>query len=118
MAMVRYLSRVLALSLLCAASLGAQGSTGTITGRVIDSASRQPLAAVSLRIVGTQRGAMTREDGSFTLPVVPTGAQRVRAPRTYVVSREVAVRGLSRNGRFATVGTPNPSFQRTAFGSR
>ena len=81
MAMVRCLSRALALSLLLAASLGAQGSTGTITGRVVDSASRQPLSAVSLRIVGTQRGAMTREDGSFTLPVVPTGAQRVRASR-------------------------------------
>jgi iron complex outermembrane receptor protein len=81
MAMVRCLSRVFALSLTLAASLGAQGSTGTITGRVVDSASRQPLASVSLRIVGTQRGAMTREDGSFTLPVVPAGAQRVRASR-------------------------------------
>ena len=81
MAMVRCLSRALAFSLLVAAQLGAQGATGTITGRVVDSASRQPLSAVSLRIVGTQRGAMTREDGSFTLASVPAGAQRVRASR-------------------------------------
>ena len=81
MAMVRCLSRVLALSLLLVGPLGAQGSTGTITGRVLDSASRQPLSAVSLRLVGTQRGTMTREDGSFTLPAVPAGAQRVRASR-------------------------------------
>jgi iron complex outermembrane receptor protein len=81
MAMVRCLTRAFAFSLSLAASLGAQGSTGTITGRAIDSASRQPLSAVSLRIVGTQRGAMTREDGSFTLPGVPVGAQRVRASR-------------------------------------
>ncbi|HET7187411.1 MAG TPA: SusC/RagA family TonB-linked outer membrane protein [Gemmatimonadaceae bacterium] len=81
MSMVRCLTRAAALSLLFVSQLGAQGSTGTITGRVVDSASRQPLSAVSLRLVGTQRGAMTREDGSFTLPGVPAGAQRVRASR-------------------------------------
>jgi TonB-linked SusC/RagA family outer membrane protein len=80
MAMVRCLSFALAGSLLCAAQVAAQG-TGTINGRVLDSASRQPLTAVSLRIVGTQRGALTREDGSFTLAAVPAGAQRVRASR-------------------------------------
>jgi TonB-linked SusC/RagA family outer membrane protein len=80
MAMVRCLSRVLALTLVAAASLGAQ-STGTISGRVVDSASRQPLSAVSLRIVGTQRGAMTRDDGTFSLAGVPAGAQRIRASR-------------------------------------
>jgi hypothetical protein len=79
MAMVRTLSLTLAGSLLCAANLTAQ--TGTISGRVIDSASRQPLSAVSLRLVGTQRGAVTRDDGTYTLPNVPVGAQRVRASR-------------------------------------
>jgi TonB-dependent starch-binding outer membrane protein SusC len=81
MAMVRCLTRALAFGVFCAAQLGAQGSTGTITGRVVDSASRQPLSAVSLRLVGTQRGTMTREDGSFTLAAVPAGAQQVRAAR-------------------------------------
>jgi TonB-dependent starch-binding outer membrane protein SusC len=80
MVMVRCLSRVLALTLVAAASLGAQ-STGTISGRVVDSASRQPLSAVSVRIVGTARGAMTRDDGTFSIPAVPTGVQRVRASR-------------------------------------
>ena len=81
MAMVRSLSLSLALSLLVVVQAGAQVATGTITGRVLDSASRQPLSAVSLRIVGTPRGAMTREDGRFTLPAVPAGAQQVRASR-------------------------------------
>src|SRR5712672_317360 len=80
MAMVRCLSLALVGSLLCAAQVAAQ-ATGTITGRVLDSASRQPLTAVSLRLVGTQRGALTREDGTFTLAAVPSGAQRVRASR-------------------------------------
>ena len=81
MAMVRSLSFSLALSLLLVVQAGAQVATGTITGRVLDSASRQPLSAVSLRIVGTPRGTMTREDGSFTLPAIPAGARQVRASR-------------------------------------
>jgi TonB-dependent starch-binding outer membrane protein SusC len=89
--MVRCLSRALAFSLLCAASLGAQGSTGVISGRVLDSASRQPLSSVSVRLIGTQRGTMTREDGSFTLPAVPVGAQRVRASRIGFGPQERAV---------------------------
>src|SRR6476620_2089862 len=79
MAMVRTLSLALAGSLLCAAQLSAQ--TGTISGRVIASTSRQPLTAVSIRLVGTQRGAVTRDDGTYTLPSVPLGAQRIRASR-------------------------------------
>jgi iron complex outermembrane receptor protein len=39
------------------------------------------LSAVSLRIVGTQRGVMTRDDGTFSLAGVPAGAQRIRASR-------------------------------------
>ena len=89
MAMVRCLSRVLAFTVLCAASIGAQ--TGTITGRVLDSASRQPLSSVSLRIVGTQRGTMSREDGGFTLAAVPAGAQRVRASRIGFAPQERSV---------------------------
>ena len=81
MAMVRCLTRALALSLLWVAQLGAQGSTGTITGRVVDSASRQPLSAVSVRIVGTTRGALSRDDGNFTIAAVPAGTVRLRASR-------------------------------------
>jgi TonB-dependent starch-binding outer membrane protein SusC len=81
MAMARCLSRALAFGLLWVAPLGAQVSTGTITGRVLDSASRQPLTAVAIRVVGTTRGAVTREDGSFAVAAVPAGVQRVRASR-------------------------------------
>ncbi|MDB4877989.1 MAG: TonB-dependent outer membrane protein SusC/RagA [Gemmatimonadetes bacterium] len=66
---------------MAAASLGAQGSTGTITGRVLDSASGQPLASTSVRVVGTGNGALSRDDGTFTIVSVPAGAQRVRASR-------------------------------------
>jgi TonB-linked SusC/RagA family outer membrane protein len=89
--MVRCLSRALAFSLLCAASLGAQGSTGIVSGRIVDSASRQPLSSVSVRLVGTQRGTMSREDGTFSLPGVPVGAQRIRASRIGFGPQERAV---------------------------
>ncbi|MEP6730881.1 MAG: SusC/RagA family TonB-linked outer membrane protein [bacterium] len=68
-------------SLLLAAPLTAQTATGIVTGRVLDSASRQPLSAVSVRIVGTANGALSRNDGSFTIAVVGAGPQKVRASR-------------------------------------
>ena len=40
-------------SFLLAAPLAAQAGTGTVSGRVVDSASQQPLVSVSVRIVGT-----------------------------------------------------------------
>ncbi|WP_411281094.1 TonB-dependent receptor [Gemmatimonas sp.] len=45
-------------------------STATVTGKVTDQATGQPLQGASILLVGTQRGALTREDGSyrFTAP--------------------------------------------------
>ena len=64
-----------------AAPLAAQNATGIVTGRVLDSASRQPLSAVSVRIVGTTNGALTRPDGSFTISLVGAGNHQIRASR-------------------------------------
>jgi hypothetical protein len=50
----------------CGAALGA-GRHGIVTGRVIDSASQQPLVSATIRVVGTTSGALTRNDGSYTL---------------------------------------------------
>jgi len=78
-------SLALAGAVLCAAAslapLGAQQSTGTITGQVVDSASRQPLADVSVIVEGTQLGTRTRDDGSFTIGGVPAGRHTIRAQR-------------------------------------
>jgi TonB-linked SusC/RagA family outer membrane protein len=81
MAMVRYFVLAIAGGLLSAAQLGAQGSMGAITGRVVDSASNQPIAAVTVRIEGTARGTVTGDDGTYMLGAVPVGAVRVRAAR-------------------------------------
>lgn len=52
--------------------------TGTITGRVTSDAG-QPLPGVAVTVVNTQRGTLTRSDGTFELPGIPVGAQTVRA---------------------------------------
>src|SRR5687768_13944290 len=80
MAVVRRLFPVLAGALFFGGSLGAQ-STGSITGRVVDSASAQPLGNATVAVEGTDRRALTRDDGTFTITLVPTGTHLVRARR-------------------------------------
>ena len=79
MALVRNFVLAIGGALLSAASLSAQ--VGAITGRVVDSASNQPIAAVTVRIEGTARGAVTRDDGTYMIGSVPVGTARVRAAR-------------------------------------
>jgi TonB-linked SusC/RagA family outer membrane protein len=91
-AAVRGLAPVLVVTgLLWAGQLGAQASTGTISGRVVDSTSQQPLSNVTVAVPGTQLGALTRNDGGFILTNVPVGAQRVRASRIGYRSSEQPV---------------------------
>ncbi|MEO6526929.1 MAG: SusC/RagA family TonB-linked outer membrane protein [Gemmatimonadaceae bacterium] len=79
MAVTRYALAALLGSVLLAAPVLAQ--TGIVSGRVLDSASRQPLVSVSLRISGHSIGALSRADGSFSIIGVPAGPQVVRATR-------------------------------------
>ena len=85
MAIVRRLFLLLAGAVFCAAAsltpLGAQQPTGTITGQVIDSATRQPIAGVNVVVEGTRLGTVTRDDGTFTIVGVPAGTHTVRARR-------------------------------------
>ena len=56
-------------------------NTGTITGRVMDSTTQQPLSGVTMQVVGTDRRTLTGEDGNFLLTDVPAGIQQLRASR-------------------------------------
>jgi len=51
--------------------------TGTIRGRVVESATQQPLAGASVT-AGTQ-GALTQADGRYVITGVPAGTGAVRA---------------------------------------
>jgi iron complex outermembrane receptor protein len=81
MARRHFLIPALVVGLLSGSQLRAQGTTGTITGRVVDSASAQGIANVNVVIMGGQRGTLSREDGGFTLAGVPAGSYTVRASR-------------------------------------
>ena len=91
MAVVRRFIPILAGALLCASQVGAQDATGTITGRVLDSASAQPLANATISVEGTERRALSRADGSYTLTLVPDGTHQVRARRIGYATRVVTV---------------------------
>jgi iron complex outermembrane receptor protein len=57
-------------------SLPAQAQTGTIRGRVTETASGQPVAGVTVSF--GSRGTQTRTDGSYVLTDVPAGRDSVR----------------------------------------
>jgi iron complex outermembrane receptor protein len=53
-------------------------NTGTVTGKVTEIGSGAALQGVSVLLVGTQRGALTREDGTFRISV-PAGSYELQA---------------------------------------
>jgi TonB-linked SusC/RagA family outer membrane protein len=82
MVVVRYLFLALVGGSLWASQLSAQTPpTGSLSGRVVDSTTQQPVPDVAIVIEGTPRGTVTRSDGSFVLNNVPAGPVRVRARR-------------------------------------
>ena len=78
-------------SMLFAAPLAAQAGTGAVSGRIIDSASRQPLVSVSVRVVGTTSGALSRNDGSYTISGLREGPHTLRATRIGFAAQTRAV---------------------------
>src|ERR1043166_1301642 len=59
----------------------AQQPAGTITGRVIDRASQQPIVGATVRVVGTTRGAQTSDQGTYRITGVPAGTITVQTLR-------------------------------------
>src|SRR5438045_5887952 len=90
MAVVRSFCSALAATILVALPLTAQG-VGAVRGRVVDSASQQPLTSVVVTVEGTQRGALSREDGTFDISGVPEGAQSIRLRRIGFHTKSVPV---------------------------
>jgi len=61
-----------------AASSAWAGTTGRIAGRILD-AKKQPLPGVTVAMIGVQLGAITDENGQFTILNIPSGTYSVRA---------------------------------------
>src|SRR5688500_1752065 len=99
--LMRRLSRqLLHLGLLAGAvpwSLGAQQPTqGSITGRVVEAATQRPLPDAQVSVVGTQRGALTNEQGDYRIVGITPGPVTVRAQRIgYAPSNQAVVVGTA-----------------------
>jgi len=63
------------------ATAAAQGTRGTLSGRVTDAISGAPVPAAQVRVLGTTLGALTDAQGRYTLRGVPVGALDVQALR-------------------------------------
>ena len=81
MTLVRHVIPALVAGLVWAVPLGAQDSTGTIKGQVVDGTTQQAVANVEVSVVGSPHRMLTRTDGAFQLSGVPAGAHRLRATR-------------------------------------
>ncbi|MFQ5706491.1 MAG: TonB-dependent receptor [bacterium] len=55
------------------------GTTGKISGRVVDKATGEPLPGANVMVVGTNLGAASDLDGNFIILRVPPGAYSVKA---------------------------------------
>jgi hypothetical protein len=70
---------VVACALALAAPALAQGTVGTITGTVRERGSERALPGAQIRVVGTQRGAVTDPSGRYRIVGVPTGTVQLTA---------------------------------------
>ena len=70
-------------------------TTGIVTGRVTDAASGRPIPSAQVQIVGTSLGALTNDQGTYTIRAVPARTVTVRALRVGYTERtgSVAVTG-------------------------
>ena len=78
-------------SLTAAPRAEAQGAGGTITGRVTDAASGNPVSQVRVLITGTQNGALTAENGRYTIRVVTNGTVTLDVNRIGYVAKKATV---------------------------
>src|SRR2546427_1954708 len=108
MRLVRHLVPALVAGLFWAIPLGAQETTGAVTGKVVDATTQQPLANVEVAIAGTPHRELSRNDGTFQLNGIPAGAYRLRASRIGYGSQiqEITV---TPGGTTTAPGTPAPA---------
>jgi outer membrane receptor for ferrienterochelin and colicin len=83
---------VLLLLCLMISSVCSAGTVGKITGKVVDKDTGAPLMYANVVIVGTPRGAMALEDGSFLILNVAPGIYDVQA--SYVGYKPVKITGV------------------------
>lgn len=69
----------------------AQAAGGTISGRVTDAATGNPVSQVRVLIAGTQNGTLTADNGRYTLRVTTTGAVTLDVNRIGYEAQKITV---------------------------
>ncbi len=66
------------LSILSDNILANQQPTGSLSGRVLSRINEKPLVGVTVRVLGTNLGAITRGNGTFIINNIPPGVYAVQ----------------------------------------
>lgn len=74
---IRLLTGVL-MALAVITSQGLAQGTGTVSGTVIDQATRKPLSGAQVVVAGTSLGTITNQSGAFLMLNVPAGQRTIR----------------------------------------
>jgi hypothetical protein len=70
------------------------GTTGKLTGKITDAATKEPLPFVNVLILGTNYGAATDIDGNYVILNIPPGKYNIKAQSVGyqpVISSDVTV---------------------------
>ncbi|MFN7455788.1 MAG: TonB-dependent receptor plug domain-containing protein, partial [Gemmatimonas sp.] len=85
------LAAVAAVGVALPSALTAQGAGGTVVGRVTDAATGQPIQQARVLVQGTQNGALTAENGRYSLRVTTSGAVVLEVSRIGYEAKRVTV---------------------------
>ena len=85
------LAAVAAVGAALPSALTAQGAGGTVVGRVTDAATGQPIQQARVLVQGTQNGALTAENGRYSLRVTTSGAVVLEVSRIGYEAKRVTV---------------------------
>ena len=103
--------------LCCASSVFAQQATFTITGRVTDQSTGQPISGVAIAGVGNQTGAkvaITDAQGNYTLPFGANTDIKLRAYKTSYIFNPLSAE-ISSFGGLSLFGTFTNNFGGSSF---
>lgn len=76
---------------------------GTVTGKVVDGATKEPLPGATVILKGTEKAVPTSLDGSFSLQVDDANASAILVNFVGYMQKEVSIAGLNGNKNLGSI---------------